>query len=120
MLESMLMLVFASSLIAGPLGWRAWRDQAEARALAVRADIHAALTRALGGESLVSLRVVPSMPWREGRVFLSAPSGCESLVRSAWSAVVAKVPPDYDLVVRSGRRQIPPAPFPLLAWGQAA
>src|SRR5262245_46672213 len=103
MVESIVMLGVVSALVVGPLAWRVWRDRGEARALAVRADVHAALVRALGGESLVAIRVLPATAWQDGRVILSAPTGCESLIRSAWGAVVAKVPDGYDLVVRSGQ-----------------
>ena len=120
MVQSLVMLVVVSALVIGPLAWRVWRDRGEARALAVRADVHAALVGALSGESLVSVRVLPRTPWQDGRVILSAPTGCESLIRSAWSAVVAKVPDGYDLVVRSGHGAVPRAPFTPLAWGEVS
>jgi len=120
MIESVVALVLLSLLVAGPLGWREWRDRGEAKALAVRADIHAALTRTLGGESLVAVRVLPPTPWRAGQVILSTPSGCEALIRTGWQAVMAKLPHDYDLVVRSAERASPPPVGITLAWGQVA
>ncbi len=120
MIQSLFVSALLGLLVAGPLAWRLWKDRAEARALSVRAEIHAAVARALGGESLVALRVLPPMPWREGQVILSAPRGCEALIRAGWEAALAKLPRDYDLVVRSAERPSPRLAVAPLAWGQAA
>ena len=46
-------------LFVGPLVWRTWRDHLEERALSLQADLQAAVNHALGGESLVAVRVKP-------------------------------------------------------------
>ena len=64
----------------------------------MRADINAAANRVLGGESVLSVRVEPRVPWRAGRVHLSAPGGYESLIASVSDAVIARLPDHYELV----------------------
>jgi len=120
MIESMGSLILVSLLVAGPLAVRAWSDRREARALSLRADLHAAMARALGGESLVALWVRSPALWREGQVVLSAPAGSESLTRAAWKAIAGRVPEGYDLVVRSTEPAWPRATQEVLAWGQVA
>jgi hypothetical protein len=119
-IESTVALMLVSLLVIGPLAWRGWKDSREAQALAVRAVVHAAVVHALGGESLVAVRVLAPTPWREGRVILSAPTGCEVLIWTVWLAVVARLPRTYDLVVQSGPRHVPRPRLAILAWGQAA
>ena len=120
MVQSFVALVFVGLLVIGPLAWSAWMTRREARALGVRAEIHAAVARALGGESFVAVRVVAPTPWSEGRVFLSAPAGCESLVTAVWESVAAKLPRDYDLIVQPSDRRVPAPSVAPLAWGHAA
>ena len=65
----------------------------------MRADISAAANRALGGESVLSVRVEPRGPWRAGRVHLSAPGGYEFLIASVSGVVISRLPDRYELVV---------------------
>lgn len=112
MLSAIVPVVLLGVLVLGPIGWRVWRDRREERALAVRADVAAAMRQALDGDSLVSVQVEPPRALRRGRVILSVPGGWEWLIREAWTRVVPHVPRDYDLVVRAGARSAPPAPAP--------
>jgi hypothetical protein len=100
MLPGIFALVFFVALVVGPLAWRVWYDRRVERALTIRAHMHAAVVRALGGESFVSINVRPPAVWRRGRVELSAPSDWRFLLEPAWSAVMSRVPDDYELVVR--------------------
>ena len=88
------------ALVLAPLAWRARYDRLTARAMLIRADVDAALRRALGGESLVSIGVVPATAWRRGRVVLSAPTGYGWLFERSWEAATATMPANYDLVIR--------------------
>lgn len=99
MVTDILAVAFVGTLVVGPLAWRAWQDRAERRALAVRAAVHRALVRAFKGEPAVSIRVVPSTRWREGRVILSTSCHEDWLVAAAWTHVMQGVPTDYALVV---------------------
>jgi hypothetical protein len=106
-----LLVVVIGALVIGPIAWRAWRDRCDARALAVRAEVSAALRQALHGDSFVAVHVESPRPGRSGRVILSVPGGWEWLIREAWPRVVSRVPADYELVVRAGaRRAAPEAP----------
>ena len=91
---------FVGALVVAPLAWRVWQDQRDERALAIRAAVHAAVIRALGGESFVAVNVVPAGPWRPGRIELSAPSDWRFLLEPAWSAVMRQVPGDWELIVK--------------------
>jgi hypothetical protein len=104
MLGVILPVVVIGALVIGPIAWRAWRDRCDARALALRAEVSAAVRQALHGESLVAVHVEAPRPGRSGRVILSVPGGWEWLIREAWPRVFARVPPDYELVVRAGAR----------------
>ncbi|HEU5193606.1 MAG TPA: hypothetical protein VFW70_02610 [Methylomirabilota bacterium] len=95
----MLGAAFVGALVLAPLAWRVWQDRRDERALAVRAAIHAAVVRALGGESFVAVNVRPGTLWRPGRVELSAPTDWRFLLEPAWSAVLPRVPDDWELVV---------------------
>jgi hypothetical protein len=112
MLSVIVPVVLVGALVLGPIGWRVWRDRREEQALAVRADVAAAVRQALDGESLVSVQVEPPRPLRSGRVILSVPGGWEWLIREAWTRVVTHVPRDYELVVRAGGGSAHPAPGP--------
>ena len=100
MLSELFVFVVMAGLVLGPLLWRAHGDRRQARALAVRADLHATLFRALGGDSLVAVEVEPPALWRAGRVVLSAPADWAWLLEPAWSSVAAHVPAGYEVVVR--------------------
>ena len=110
MLSVIVPVVLIGLVALGPIVWRVWRDRRDMRALEVRADVAAAVRRALGGESLVSIHVEAPRALRSGRVILSVPGGWEWLIREAWSRVVANVPHDYELVVRSSASAVAPAP----------
>ena len=101
MLEVMVAFVLCAAVIVGPLAWRIWSDRREAKALELRADISATVNRRLDGESLVSVQVVPALPWRSGRVMLSAPHGYETLIDDVSAPVLRQVPEDYELVLKA-------------------
>jgi hypothetical protein len=100
MLAGFIFLVLLVGLASGPLIWRLRQDRREARAEAIQADANRALFDALGGESFVAVRVQTPSFWGPGRVVLSTPSDWQWLLAPAWSAVLAHVPADYELVVR--------------------
>ena len=87
-------------VVAGVLGWRVVNDRMQERALAVRADIQAAVDRSLDGESFLAVSVEPESTFHAGRVVLSTPTGYEWLVREAWTPVVQRVPAGYELVIK--------------------
>jgi hypothetical protein len=92
-------------LFVGPLAWRMWRDQLEERALSLQADIQAAVNHALGGESLVAVRVKPGAQRGMGTVEIFVPSGWESVLEEVWPVVLSHIPAGYVLVFR-------PSPVP--------
>ena len=100
-------LMFA--LVLAPLVVRRWMDARQNTALALRACIGQALRVKFGGEPLLSLDVRAPLPWRAGRVVVSAPRGMERLVAAAWSTVASRVPEGYEIVVPAPSR----APQPL-------
>lgn len=100
MVSTLIGALFVGSLVIAPLVWRVRQDRRAERALAIRAYVHAALVRALGGESLVAVNVEPPAAWRPGRVVLSAPAEWAFLLAPAWSAVAEGVPTDYELVIK--------------------
>ena len=99
-------------LFAGPLAARIVLDRRLARADAVAADLRAVIRRRLEGDSMVSVLVEPAGVWSPGRVFLTAPSGYQSLIDSVWPTVRRRVPAGYELVV--------PAAAPVLRVPSAA
>jgi hypothetical protein len=88
--------------VVAALLWSERQDRLCHRANRVRADISAAANRALGGESVLSVRVEPRGPWRTGRVHLSAPGGYEFLIASVAATVISRLPDRYELVVHRG------------------
>ncbi len=82
--------------------WSEVRDRRRDQADGVRAGIHAAACRVLGGESMLSIQVAPAWGWRGGRVHLSVPSGYESLIARVSRAVVQQLPNRYELPPRGG------------------
>ncbi|HET7341011.1 MAG TPA: hypothetical protein VFL90_06085, partial [Methylomirabilota bacterium] len=109
MISALVGLLFIGGLVVLPLAWRLRQDRRAERALTVRAYVHAALVRALGGESLVAVTVEPPALWRAGRVVLTAPSDWRCLLAPSWSAVVDRVPADYELVVKPAAEAALPA-----------
>jgi hypothetical protein len=99
MVDLILAPVALIGLVAGVLGWRVLSDRTHDRALAVRADIQAAVDRSLDGESFLAVTVEPESTFHAGRVVLSTPTGYEWLVREAWASVVQRVPIGYELVI---------------------
>jgi hypothetical protein len=95
--------VLVIALVALPLVWRIRADRQRDRAEIVRGDILRAVNRRLGGESLITVDVVPESLGRSGRIVLWAPAGSEGLVEAIWREVVRRMPAGYELVVRAGR-----------------
>ena len=86
--------------VATALLWCGLRDRLRARANRVGAEIRAAASRVLGGESMLAVRVQPALAWRSGRVHLSTPGGYEFLIEHAAGAIIDRLPSGYELVVR--------------------
>ena len=105
MIAGVLVLTLLLALMMGPFVWRAAADRREERALRVRAEIHAAALRALGGESFVAVQVSAPALGRPGRVIVAAPTGYETLVERVWPRVIGLVPPDYELIVKPAERR---------------
>ena len=93
-------------MVLGPiLALLAWRRALDARALAagvVRADIHAGVTRALGGETFLSIDVMAPALWRRGRVRMWAPTNYEGLIGAAAPTVFDRLPAHYDVIIHCG------------------
>ena len=99
-IELIATLVVVVGLVVVPLWLRSVADRREARALAVRADVHRAAVRALGGESFLAVRVQAPGLFRRGQVVLNAPADWGWLIETAWPAIIRHVPRRWDLVVR--------------------
>lgn len=99
MMEAVVALIFIASLLVGPAVWSVWRDRSRERGLIVRAEIQNVVDRALGGESLVAVEVVPAHRWRNGRVIVSAPADWRWLIDAVWTRVLDRLPSNYELVV---------------------
>ena len=80
MLAGFTQLALTTAPIIALLVWLQQHDRRLSEAGRLRADIHHAANRALGGESLLAIRVDHPTPWRRGHVHLSAPLGYEWLV----------------------------------------
>jgi hypothetical protein len=102
---TMIVVALATLLFVGPLLWRARRDKLEDRALALQADIQAAVNRHLGGESFVAVRVAAGAQRGTGAVEIFVPAGWESVLEEVWPVVLKRVPAGYALVFR-------PSPVP--------
>lgn len=81
------------------LTWCNVRDRRRDLADEVRAHMRSTMNKALGGESLVAIRVEPAVGRRLGRVHLSAPRTYEGLIAQVSSAVLRAMPANYELVV---------------------
>ena len=92
--------IIMAVLVVGPLVLRAWQERQCDRALAIRADIDAALRHRLHGESLLGLQVVPEAPWRTGRVEVSVPRGWDPVLIEVSAPILARVPAGYEFVVQ--------------------
>lgn len=62
MIEVLIAPALIVALVLGLFVWRAARDRAEERALAVRAEVQSAVNRALEGESLLAVQSSPRQP----------------------------------------------------------
>src|SRR5712692_5520031 len=100
MVDAIVPPILVAALAFAPLAWRAWNDRQRARALLVRADVHRAVFRALGGESYVSVNVEPPTLWHPGRVILSTPSGWECLLEATAGKALAHTAATWELVVK--------------------
>ena len=98
-----IVLALISVLFLGPLLWRARRDGLEDRALALQADIQAAVNHHLGGESLVAVRVVAGVRRGMGTVEVFVPAGWDSVLEDVWPVVLTHVPTGYALVFRPSK-----------------
>ena len=95
-----IVMALVSLLFIGPLLWRARRDKLEDRALALQADIQAAVNHYLGGESLVAVRVAAGAQRGTGTVEIFVPAAWESILGEVWPVVLSRVPAGYALVFR--------------------
>jgi hypothetical protein len=90
----MLIDLVSFALCTAPiLGLLAWQRVTDARVLAasvVRADIHAGVTRALGGETFLAI------------VRLWAPTNYEGLIGAAAPTVFDRLPAHYDVIIHCG------------------
>jgi hypothetical protein len=97
--SEILTLIFGTAPAILALVWRNATDRRRDRAATITAGARAAVAHALGGESLVAVRVELPTPWAPGRVHLSAPNGCRRLVAEACLDVAQRLPLAYDLVI---------------------
>jgi hypothetical protein len=88
--------------VVAALVWVWSIERTERAAALVRADIHAGVRRALGGESLLAIDVEYPMLWRPGCVRLATPSGYESLIMQGARAVMERLPAGYEIVIHCG------------------
>ena len=109
MIDILFALGIMAVLVLGPIAWRTWYDRRTARAQLLHADVDAAVRHALGGESFVSVEVVPAAVWRRGQVILGAPTGWLWLIERAWKRAAAAAPRDYDFVIRGATGDQPAA-----------
>ena len=87
-------------LFLGPLLWRARRDRLEDRAMALQADLQAAVNHHLGGESLVAVRVTAGAQRGMGTVEIFVPAAWDSVLEEVWPVVMRRVPAGYTLLFR--------------------
>jgi hypothetical protein len=104
-----IVVALISLLFLGPLFWRARRDELEDRALALQANIQAAVNHQLGGESLVAVRVAAGAQRATGTVEIFVPAGWESILEEVWPVVLSRVPAGYALVFRPNPVTVPGA-----------
>jgi len=97
--SEILALIFGTAPVFLALAWRTAVDRRRERAAMVGAGVRAAVAHALGGESLVAVRVELPTPWTHGRVHLSAPHAYRRLVDESCLDVAQRLPLAYDLVI---------------------
>jgi len=102
MLIDLVGFVMCLAPILALLAWRRALDQRALAAGVVRADIHAGVTRALGGETFLAVDVLAPALWRRGRVRLWAPSNYEGLIGAAAPTVFDRLPAHYDVIIHCG------------------
>jgi hypothetical protein len=103
MLTAVLTAILLATFMLLPLVWRIRADRRQNAADIVRAEVLTAVNRKLGGESMLSVDVVPETLGRPGRIILWAPAGYEDLAETVWRDVVSRAPAGYDLVIRTSR-----------------
>jgi hypothetical protein len=103
MLTAILTGILLVTFMLLPLAWRIRVDRRRDAADIVRAEVLSAVNRKLGGESMLSVEVVPETLGRPGRIVLWAPAGYEDLAETVWRDVVSRAPAGYDLVIRTSR-----------------
>ena len=102
MFSDLVGLIISLSPFLGLLVWRGHVDRQQHAADIVRADVHAGVTRALEGESLLAIKAQAPTAWRPGKVRLSTPSGYEPLIGRAFQTVLERVPAGYEVVIHCG------------------
>lgn len=69
----------------------------------MRADIHAEVRHALGGETFLAVDVLAPALWRRGRVRLWAPGNDdEGVIGAAAPTVFDRLPAHYDVIIHCG------------------
>ena len=102
MLSDLVGFVMVVAPIPALVAWRRATDASVLAAGVVRADIHAGVRRALGGETFLAVDVLAPAPWRRGRVRLWAPSNYEGLIGAAAPTVFDRLPAHYDVIIHCG------------------
>jgi len=102
MLAGFTQLALTTAPLIALLVWLQQHDRRVDEAGRVRADIQHAASLALGGESLLAIRVEHPTPWRRGNVHLSAPLGYEWLVGDVSPVVLSRLPERYDVIIHCG------------------
>jgi hypothetical protein len=102
MFSDLVGLVIGVAPVIGLLVWQERNDRRRRAAAIVRADIHANVTRALEGESVVAVDVQYPTAWRPRQVRLRTPSGYESIIGEASRAVLERVPFGYHVFLDYG------------------
>ena len=81
------------------LAWRAHVDRRQHTAAVVRVEVHASAVRALGGDSVLGIRVTAPTLWRRGAVLVSSPGDCELVLGQAFGRMLQRVPSGYEVVM---------------------
>ena len=102
MLIDLVGLVMVLTPILALLAWQRVMDARAVAAAVVRADIHAGVRRALGGETFLAIDVAAPALWRRGRVRMWAPTNYEGLIGAAAPTVFDRLPAHYDVIIHCG------------------